>query len=301
MNIAFLHSHAPYASMLIRAFPEHRFYVNEWAGFLRDLPSNAQFVSGPRIMGEFDCVIMDRRDRVDVSKMMTRRNVFIIHCEQNHDDNSTSLMNYAFDSMFDFVVSVSEWKASTLKHFADDPRLRVIRFSSDFPKRMTEPVSGRVGVVGNGLSHEKVSFIQEVSDGYPDFVTIGHGNSDSCGTIIHPNNFTEYVQALHSLDVFVNVVDGNSFGMTPMEAMASGIPTIHGESTDCLSLREHSKNCLVTKGRIHQSVQQVREMIHELVSDREKNKRIGNAGKVAVADYFSPSVFREKWSEVLES
>ena len=281
--------------MLCKSLYEHEFSVQEWKPELRDLPENAT-VFGLNAF-TVDVLIQDNF-MWEVSGVSAAKKVFIIHCEQNHNAESSAFLRRVFSGEFDRVVIVSEHKRTTLRQYANDPRILVIKHGSSFPARKTLPEIGRLGFVHNCLSSEKHHFMEKVSKGF-NSVTIGFENDVWVGEKIEPIDFEHYVEEFHKVDVFVNCVIGDSFGMTPMEAMASGIPSVLGMCKDCNDFPIHGVNCFQSGLRGHQSIRQIREWIELLISNRELNKRMGKTGRESVMHYFNPGVFRDLWKVAL--
>ena len=299
MRICYNTGHAAYCHSLVSMFPEHEWTIFGWEVHNRQVPSNCIIGSLDAIEGEFDVFVNEVFWR-DTSKISAAHRVWIFHNEEYFNDESVERIDRVFNrDGNNKIVVVSDHKRSTLRQYAYDPRVSTIRFNCSFPERTTQPATGLVGSVHCNMFEQQIDVFKRATEGF-NHVLIGQKNErfDSPNKIV-PSTWDEFVSEFHKIDVYVNVVVGDQWGMSPMEAMASGIPVITGFSTDLPDQIVPGWNCIMVNDRANRAIDDIRHWIKTLIVDRDLNHQIGQRGKEMVYRYFSPQKFRDKWKAVL--
>jgi len=293
MRIAWSGRHTPYAYMFMRAFPELSFTVDAWDEIFRPLPENAKWEPWS---GDYDVLITDHWDLtpLDVS---AKRKVFIDHNEYSHSETGGQ---HVIDNV-DAFVSVSEHKLWTHRELCFNPKVHWIWFCFDeamFPERRYD-LPKKVGFVHNGLNGEQAIIANGVLWGH-DSVGIGHGNTLFMGKLSSPCGLDGMLDETGSLSAAINIVNGDSCGMSPLELMAQGVPVVFGASLDLPRFLFSGWNCFITRNRATDSLEEMREYVSRLVNDQDFNRRMGAMARKTVLQELSVDLFRRKWSAVLQ-
>jgi hypothetical protein len=292
--------HTPWQFMLVMAFPEIQFHATDWNRILREPPANVRVLKAGEFMDhEYDVVIYDNVHTHKVWESNSRKSVFVFHCEK---DLGVSLDREAVVKAFDacdHVVSVGTHKLWTLRDFARHPKARAIRHAA-FPMEPSSPIRGLVGTSHNAMSSEQISVWNDIHAGFPSLV-IGHANGSGPWPKSSPTGLPAYIAELSKIDVFVNVVSGDSFGMAPMEAMCLGIPIITGLSRDIPDQFIPGWNCIITHGRAHETPKDIRHWAKVLINDRGLRDSIGLEGRKAALEFFSLEQFQKNWRLIFEA
>ena len=167
-----------------------------------------------------------------------------------------------------------------------------------FPPRRYE-LPTRVGFVHNGLHGEQAIIANAILWGH-DAIGIGHHNSAFMGKLSSPEGLDALLEETRSLAVGINIVNGDSCGMSPMEMMAQGIPVVFGASLDLPRFLFSGLNCFITRNRATDSLQEMREYVNRLVNDPDLNRRMGEMARKTVLRELSVDKFRAAWSAVLQ-
>ena len=293
MRIAWSGRHTPYAYMFMRAFPELNFTVDAWDEIFRPLPDNAKQEPWS---GEYDVLITDHWDLSPLD-VVSARKVFIDHNEYSYNMSGGQEVIDGVDAF----VSVSEHKFWTHRELCFNPKAHWIWFCFDelmFPARR-DYSNKKVGFVHNGLHGEQAIIANAILWGH-DSIGIGHHNTDFMGKRSCPNEFEAMLSETGSLSAAINIVNGDSCGMSPMELMAQGVPVVFGASHDLPRFLFSGWNCFITRNRATDSLEEMREYVNLLVSDTELNQRMGAMARKTVLQELSVDSFRRKWSAVLQ-
>jgi len=294
MRIAWSGRHTPYAYMFMRAFPEVQFTVNKWDKIFRPLPPNATWEPWS---GVYDALVTDHWDLFPMGNVDAKRTVFIDHNEYGHGLNAADAVLEKVDAF----VSVSEHKMWTHRELCFSPKMHWVWFCFDeamFPPRRYE-LPTRVGFVHNGLHGEQAIIANAILWGH-DAIGIGHHNSAFMGKLSSPEGLDALLEETRSLAVGINIVNGDSCGMSPMEMMAQGIPVVFGASLDLPRFLFSGWNCFITRNRATDSLQEMREYVNRLVNDPDLNRRMGEMARKTVLRELSVDKFRAAWSAVLQ-
>jgi len=289
--------HTPWACMFAEAFSELEIHIPDWRFELRDLPENVSVVPAEDILPQsYDCIITDFAHD-DFAKVSTKRRISVVHIEQNLGDESHRRLIEKVYASNDFVVSITDHKKSTLQEFSWHPKTRVINhFVQENPILPLD--TGIIGCVQNRMTPEKMVIWDAVAE-HQNCVAIGHFNTITKGGAFVPNGTNAYLSVLKTLSVFVNVVSGDAFGMSPVEAMSFGIPMVTGFSRDIPDEFISGWNCLMTDDRGHRSALQIAAFAIQLRNDEALRKRIGSAGRDTVRRIFSKEKFRSSFKEIM--
>nr|WP_174823722.1 glycosyltransferase family 4 protein [Ruegeria arenilitoris] len=94
----------------------------------------------------------------------------------------------------------------------------------------------------------------------------------------------EIVEMYRALDLFVAPARHEGFGLTPLEAMASGVPVIASEGVGAFSAQ--IKNGVTGRLVEKDNVRALADALHDMLSDPEKLSETGNAARAHVEQYF---------------
>lgn len=295
MKIAWSGRHTPYAYMFITAFPEIQFVVDEWGEIFRPMPKNA--VVGP-MAGEFDVVITDYWDFSTTRKAKAKRTVFLDHCEYGQPIEVAQAVLEKVDAF----VCVSEHKLWTHRELAFDPKMHWVWFCFDgemWPEAQGEKTD-TVGFLHNMVRGEQIDIANNLFDGL-DGLAVGHNNEAFKGRLVSPWGLQSTIMVASRLSVAVNIVNGDSCGMSPLELMTMGVPVIFGLSADNPRFLFSGFNCLITNGRIGDCIPEARLMLTELLRDPARREYIGKNARRSVLREMSMEKFRREWLKVLEA
>lgn len=297
MKIAWSGRHTSYAYMFMRAFPEIEFFVDSWDHIFRPVPKNAVLADPEGFEGEFDVLISDYWGLETSARIKARKTVFIDHNEYGHPvDSALGLLDRV-----DAFVCVSEHKLWTHKELCFSPKARWIWFCFDeamFPVR-DYALTGKVGFVHNSV-HGELAMIANGSLFGFDSVGIGHHNHNFMGKRVAPVGLEAYLEETKTLAAAVNVVNGDSCGMSPLELMAQGVPVVFGLSADLPRFLFNGFNCFITRNRASDSIAEIRHYLTCLTEDEGLNQRMSVAARRSVLQELSVASFRYKWSAVLQ-
>lgn len=303
MKILLYNRHTPHAYMMITALYDCTFVMPFWAGTLRPIPEN--LVIDPNYKdSEYD-VIVDDDIEMPTKNIETKRRILLLHCEHNRIQDK--FLEYAF-TYNDIVVLVSQHKKMTLCEYALHKKCVVIPpgFSGEqWPLRSCYNTESVV-TVANGLSlqpsREIIKYIQSLSPGF-DFIVLGNQNRNEYiprVVYITPANFSDLKTLLAQQAVYVNTVVGHSFGMSPMEAMVTGLPLVTGGCSDVLyNFAFDTWNCFVSQESPLCSVSFIRDRIHWLFEHPEEADIMGKRGREVILNLFSFDTLRKNWLSVL--
>jgi hypothetical protein len=248
---------------------------------------------------QYNVVIYDNRHTAPVWELTVPKSVYVFHCERDLGvplDRESVVK--AFDTC-DHVVAVGAHKLWTMRDFARHPKAHAIRHVA-FPQEVSTPIRGLVGTSHNAMSSEQIAVWNDIHPNFPSLV-IGHANGVGPWPKATPNGHSAYLKELSKIDVFINVVCGDSFGMAPMEAMALGIPIITGLSRDIPDQFISGWNCIVTNGRIHETTEVARHWAKVLIEDRGFRDSVGLEGRKAAMEFFSLEQFQKNWRLIFEA
>ena len=300
-------SHSPWQRMFVDALHGDfaTVYAPVWNGFFAGEPTHANVrVERPETVADvavFDALSETLPD--------AKRRVFIMHCETPaFSCEHYSAIKKAFQWATD-VVWVTAHKRATFEsvlRFANAHS----RFDGPYPRFHTipfwiptDPVSnpkqGLVGTIINGMTQEKADFWAACTDGLEDLIVVGYHNEPVRGNKVSPYGRDEYADAIQQIDVFLNTVLGNSFGMAVLEAMARGIPVVTGVSRDIPVEFVGGVNILMCGNRGHAAVEEARGYIQRLLSDRGFRNQISDAGRETVRALYSLDRFQSSFRTVL--
>ena len=294
MKIAWSGRHTPYAHMFFTAFPEIDFVVDEWHEGFRPLPVNATI--GP-MKGEFDVCITDQYDLSTTQNVKANRTVFLAHCEYGMELGVAEALLEKVDA----YVCVSEHKLWTHRELAFHPKMHWIGFWFDgemWPSTRRE-VPPSSGFVHNMLRGEQVDIANKIFDGL-NGTAIGYANELFDGRLLSPRSHEELALMAGNLSVAINIVHGDSCGMSPLELMAMGVPVIFGLSADLPRFLFSGFNCLITNGRIGDSIPEARMLIEQLLRDPGRREYIGKNARWSVLQEMGVQAFRDKWIRVID-
>ena len=296
MKILCYNNHTPFCWNLIKAFPEFDWTVTGWS-ILRPHPK-ARVVSIPQCFDdEYDVVIENEKRGLPLSQAKCKRRILVEHCE------NSDILHVLKDSMqkCDKVVSVSEHKRLTMRELAWDNKVTTIRLyvpTDDFPI-VTQNRTGIVGTVCNAIGTDAIGFVRETLAGFNNLV-IGHANEHH--KFEHsavPISFKDYKDRLSTLQVFVHCIVGDVMGLSPMEAMMSGIPIITGCVPEGWNMIFDGYNGFISRSAPINSIPWVRDKITWLLQNPDEASEIGKRGRKAVIEYQPLERFRRQWLDVL--
>ncbi len=300
MKILLHSNHTPYAYNLASLFPDFRFYCPTWKWEYRPIPKNVEVIAYDSVKPTFDAIIEDDF-RLPFSGLSCKRKIFVQHCE--HDDGDVTKVNNLKGAIdwADSVVVVSDHKRATMRRHSFSPKVHTIELSFDVNEWSHNTVSdsGIVGTWHNLMQPQHIDFFRAVSQGFPHLL-IGENNENTGFTYYEPNNFEDMQKQVSKISVFIHVIVGEVFGMSPLEAMASGIPMITGNCPEPWSFCFNGWNCFISRNQAVDSVDWIRERIRYLVENREARQAMGQAAKESVADYFRRLKTRDKWLNLLQ-
>jgi Glycosyltransferase len=280
-------------------------YAPVWNGFFAGSPDHANVrVERPETVA--DVAVFDA---LSESSPDAKRRVFIMHCETpafscGHYSEIRKAFAWATD-----VVWVTAHKRATFESvllFSNEqsgfdgplPRFHTIPFW--IPTHATSnPKRGLVGTIVNGMTPEKVEFWNACADGLQDLVVVGYHNEIENVKRVSPYGRGEYIGAIQQIDVFLNTVIGNSFGMAVLEAMACGIPVVTSTSRDIPVEFVSEVNILMCGNRGHAAVEETRGYIRRLLSDRGFRDQVGDAGRETVRELYSLDRFQSAFRNVM--
>lgn len=291
--------HTPWQFMLATAFPEVQFHATDWNLTFREVPANVRVVTGEEFLDhQYDLVIYDNHHTAPVWKLLAIRSVFVLHCEQDLDVEANREHIARVFSECDHIVSVGEHKLWTLREWASHPKSVVIRHAVfDLPPG--EPIKGLIGTSHNAMSTEHITVWNDVQAGFPS-LAIGHVNNAGPWPKAMPFGYDAYLTELRKLDVYINIVSGDSFGLAPLDAMSLGIPVITGLSRDIPAPFISGWNCMVTNTRACWSQPTMRHWAKLLTEDRDLRNRIGTEGRKAALDFYSLDLFVSNWTRIFD-
>jgi len=102
------------------------------------------------------------------------------------------------------------------------------------------------------------------------------------------------------IGVFVHVVVGETFGYSPLEAMAFGIPMVTGNCPEPWDFCFDGWNCFISRNKPTDSIDWMRDRIKFLVENKEARSDMGKAARESVIEYFRRLNTRDKWLNVLQ-
>jgi len=291
--------HTPWECMFADVFHDAEIHVLDWNTIFRSAPRNVRVVSVEESKdSKYDAIIQDN-DSVSIYRgNENTKKVYVLHCEQDMNSQANRERCFRVYDENDFVVSITPHKLWTLRGLATNPKSRMIRHAvyPSYPNK-----SGEVKVVGtahNSMNGEHLCVWNAVASRFDSSIAIGHNNESALGIKKNPHGTVEYLRCLSGVDVFVNIVGGDAFGMSPMEAMALGIPVVTGLNQDLPEQFVSGWNCLISGKRSHHDPSEMVHMVNMLINDPELARRIGKSGRETVSQVFSPEVFRKKWQEI---
>ncbi len=153
----------------------------------------------------------------------------------------------------------------------------------------------RVLRVGNGLKERDImlgySIQEKILSGLPSSIL---GINPTLEGAKIPENFDQYREYLRSHRVFINTTlypyeDGYNLSM--LEAMATGMPVVSYANPT-------SPVVDGINGFVSEDTDYLREVVEELLSDREKARRLGRKARETVIDLFPIDEFIRRWKDI---
>jgi hypothetical protein len=298
--------HTPWQRMFIDAMHADfgTVYAPRWNGYFGS-PSHANIrvetPSKPADIAVFD----GEPDELPDAK----RRVYIIHLETppfscSHTAAIRKVFKWATD-----VVWVSDHKRATFEsvlrfanaHSGFDgplPRFHTIPFWIPIGP-VSNPKTGLVGTIHNNMVDQHYDFWNTCTDGLQDLLVVGINNDKANGVKVSPYGRQEYVSVIPQIDVFLHVVVGNSFGISPLEAMACGIPVVASTNRDIPVEFIDGVNILMCHNRGMAAVEEARHHIQRVLSDRKLRHQVGDAGRETVRALYSLERFQSAFRNVL--
>lgn len=295
MNILLHDSHSPHAANLANAFPQFQFFCPLWNVHFRPIPQNVTTISKDSAKSTFDVIIEDDFS-LPFRHLSCGRKIFLHHNEHDGGDiTKSNNLNRAMD-WCDKMVVVSDHKRATMREIGLNPK--VVTIELDFNvKEWSEIKASDSGIVGawhNCMLKQHCDFFGEIVSGYPHLL-IGNDNDSTGFTIYNPRTFDDLRKHAAKISVFVYPVIGEVFGLSPMEAMAAGIPVIIGNSPEPWAFCFNGWNCFISRNEALKSIGWIRERVQFLVENREERIKMGEAGRKSVTEYFRRLDTKSKW------
>ncbi|MDH7486881.1 MAG: glycosyltransferase family 4 protein [Anaerolineae bacterium] len=147
-------------------------------------------------------------------------------------------------------------------------------------------------IVREQIPNVRCLFVGRVDSDKPDALTPDTAQEYGLADICHFLGLRQDMPELYALmDVFVLPSHREGFPRAPMEASAMGVPCVVTDIRGCREAVEHGRNgYLVPLG----DVQALAEAIVELLTDREKARRMGEEGRRMAIERFDERLVFEK-------
>ena len=278
--------------------PEVRFVAPRWHDCFRPLPPNVRRVPFPDCLDEtYDAVIEDD-PRLPAFDARAPVKVWLQHCEYNQGPELPRAMERATR-----VVTVSPHRRATMRHYGFDPRVRVIGFYfdvEDWPQ-VEYGAGGAAGTAHNcmAINTEVRDLAEAIAQRLP-LTVIGHRNGPvrGCRTVI-PSGWNVFRKELGALSVWVYCVAGDQLGMSPLEAMACGLPVVMGTYPETGLFAFDDWNCCLARSAPFASVEWIAARARELLMDPEKREALGTAARATIREFFPLPECGRLWREAL--
>jgi len=284
--------HIPYTHNLAMAFPEHTFLTPGWDNRIREQPPNLEVVT-EEFHDSVD-VVIDSLRSFKTFEMPCRVKVKLLHMECGANTPEDDIHIQDCIQKADAVVSVSEHKMWTFGHVANHPKIVTIPFGL-VPLPMGRPVHGVVGTLYSDMSEQQAIIWRHVLEHFPDAELTGYRNPFNG---VEPKSYQEFDERFSRMDVFVHTVVGNSVGLSFAEAMLRGIPVVTGMNTDLPKELVSGRNCIITTGNAHQSLDEMVMYTKLLIGDRMMRMRIGHAARQVAKKLWGLDALRRNWTHV---
>jgi glycosyltransferase involved in cell wall biosynthesis len=295
--------HIPHAFSVAECLPEVLFFVTGWNGVFRPLPKNVTRISlEESFSAKFDALFEDDFKK-DLTKIKANKRVFFYHCEHIIGDSSKhEKLKNILDNQCDSFVFPSPHKKETFCGLSNNKKVCAIDFCyRDAHFQPAVNLGTVAGSVHNGCDSQKhiAALCESLSSKIEKFTLIGHANelSKKFCNVSCPPDFENFKSELLKLGVFVYLVSGNAFGMSPIEAMLSGIPVVAGLSTDIRSWIKNGVNCFISPEPSHRVSMDswLAEKAIYLLQNTEESIRIGKNGRESILDNCSPKQIGPLW------
>lgn len=298
MRVLINDRHCPHAYMVATALSNVRFTASAWNGAFRPIPRNVRVVPFPNCLDySYDAVIEDD-PALPSFQAKARNKIWIQHCEYNLEDYLPPIVEKA-----NRIVVVTDHKRATMREFGFSPKVATIGFGFDIKQWPIAPLTSRaVGTAFNAANNnsEVMAFFEVISSRVP-FTIIGYNNDQARGcSFISPYGLEEYQKALAGLSIWINCVEGETLGMSPLEAMATGIPVVMGNYPEAGLFAFNNWNCVINRNAPRSCVPWILDKVQWLVENQEDRLRIGLAGRKTIESVFPVESIAHKWMEVLQ-